>query len=130
MHASLRSARNATLGFSIVAAALGYSSTASAVLMLSADINGTSFQAVDNGIGDTDPTTGVLALAPMTVAGVVVLGTVETSLHGTNNVLSSSSLSITNVSGSARSARVAAATALARRSSPFVAIRRQAARQG
>jgi hypothetical protein len=106
MYGSLRFARNATLGFSIVAAALGYSSTASAVLMLSADINGTSFQAVDNGVGDTDPTIGTLALASQTVAGVVVLGTVETSLHGTNNVLSSSSLSITNVSGSARSARV------------------------
>ena len=106
MFESLRSVRSSTLGFIMLAATLGYSSTAGAVLMLSADVNGTSFQAIDNGAGDTDPTVGVLALNPTTVAGLVVLGSVHTSLHGPENVLSSSSLSITNISGLARSARV------------------------
>lgn len=68
-------------------------------------VNGVNFCASDNNVGctnglvllDTDPTVGSLSLATTTLGGVTVQGSLHTQVIGPpQNILNSSSLSITN----------------------------------
>jgi hypothetical protein len=75
---------------------------ARAVLMISGDIGGTTFHCVDQDLTcDTNNAVGVLQLSNQTVNGVEIDGSIQSSTKSLgNNVLSTSSLTITNNSGS------------------------------
>jgi len=84
-------------------------------LLLAGTIGGTDFCASDNNIGctfgatllDIDPTLGSLSLAPATIGGLNVQGSLHTETIGTHNVLNSSSLQITNNTGATVNGTVA-----------------------
>ena len=73
-------------------------------LLLAGTIGAQNFCASDNNLGctwgatllDIDPLLGSLALAPATLGGINVQGSLHTETIGTHNVLNSSSLQITN----------------------------------
>lgn len=69
---------------------------AHAVLQVSSTFNGVAFDCVDNAACDLNKTTGVLSLGTVTVGGVVVEGSIQTQVVGANNILNSTSLSVTN----------------------------------
>ena len=99
----------------MVACTLFVPQKANATLMLSADISGTLFTCVDNTACDSNPTVGLLALGnnvvPTVINGVTVLGSISLSTGTASTpgvpLLSSSSLSVTNVSGATRTITVA-----------------------
>jgi hypothetical protein len=84
----------------------GMSSPAHAVLQIAADIDGVLFSCVDNAACDTNPAVGILQTANGTFNGVEVNSSIQTST-GTPanpgvNALDSSSLSIINTTGVAK----------------------------
>lgn len=70
--------------------------SANAVLQLALDINGQTFTCVDNTACDTNPTVGVVQIAPTTFNGVSFLGSSQTQLTGPTNELTTTSFQITN----------------------------------
>jgi len=78
--------------------------------MLSAQVDGTSFQAIDNVLNDLDPTVGELQLANQSLGGVDVTGSFHTSTKGTTagtqNRITSGSTSVINNSGATITALV------------------------
>jgi len=82
--------------------ALAFTPSAHAILMFSENINGTTLTVTDNGVGDFDPTIGVIQLNPagVTFNGVTITGGVETSQTGPNEI-STSTISVVNHSGAA-----------------------------
>lgn len=80
----------------LVAAATFGAGRANAVLQLSLDINGAVFNCVDNTACDTNPTVGVVQIAPTTFNGVNFLGSSQTQLTGPTNELTTTSFQITN----------------------------------
>lgn len=84
------------------------SAPASAILQLAGDVSGTAFSCFDNQAGcDTDPTIGVLTLGGGPINGVNIAGTTQTSTKGVVNILTSSSITVENVSGALRTIMVA-----------------------
>jgi hypothetical protein len=80
-----------------LALASGLSPPAQAVLMLSADINGSTVSCADQQAScDTNPAVGQLQLANQTVAGVQFLGSAQTQVIGPTNSLNSSSAQFIN----------------------------------
>jgi hypothetical protein len=86
-----------------VALASGLSPPANAILMLSANINGTTITCSDQQAasaacpgGDTNPAVGQLSVANQTVAGVQFLGSSQTQTIGGQNSLNSSSFQFIN----------------------------------
>src|SRR5215467_11947380 len=77
------------------------SQPAHAVLQLALDINGATFNCVDNTACDTNPTVGVLQTGATTFAGVTFLGSSQTQLTGLTNELTTTSFQITNTNGAA-----------------------------
>ena len=70
---------------------------ANAVLQLALDINGATFNCVDNNVAcDTNPLVGVLQTGVMTFNGVQFLGSSQTQLTGGTNELTTTSFQITN----------------------------------
>jgi hypothetical protein len=83
---------------------------AKADLILAGDAGGVLFCATDNNsvcnygtqLTDTNPLLGILSLAPSTIGGLSVDGSLHTDTNnGITNILSSSSLSILNLTGAA-----------------------------
>jgi hypothetical protein len=72
--------------------------------MISGDIGGTTFHCVDQDFScDTNALVGTLQLSNQTVNGVAINGSIQSSTkEAGNNVLSTSSLSIVNNSGSTK----------------------------
>jgi hypothetical protein len=81
---------------SATALVLGLGSPAGATLMISADINGTTFTCSDNQPCDTNPAVGQLQIADQTIAGVQFLGSSQTQVIGPTNSLNSSSFQFIN----------------------------------
>jgi hypothetical protein len=79
-------------------------SSAQAALMISGDIGGTTFHCVDQDFScDTNALVGTLQLSNQTINGVSINGSIQSSTkEAGNNVLSTSSLSIVNNSGSSK----------------------------
>lgn len=100
--------RPLAIGAGLAAAAIPQS--ANAALMLSADVGGTGFQAIDNVLNDLNPAVGILELADVTINGLLIRGSLHEartgSTPGTFNFLNSSSLEIRNDSGGLATARV------------------------
>jgi hypothetical protein len=72
-------------------------SPASATLMISANINGTTFTCSDQQVScDTNPVLGQLAIADQTIGGVQFLGSAQTQVIGTTNSLNTSSFQVIN----------------------------------
>lgn len=67
-----------------------------ATLMISADINGTTFTCVDNAACDTNPAVGTLQIADQTIAGVSFLGSAQTQVIGGVNSLDTTSFQLLN----------------------------------
>lgn len=86
-----------------MAAAVAAASPAHATLQLAFDINGIPFACVDNAACDTNPLVGILDIANSAFAGVDVNGSIQVSTGTPANpgldILSTSSLSITNTNG-------------------------------
>jgi hypothetical protein len=80
-----------------IALAVGFTPPAQAVLMLSANINGTIVTCADQQAScDTNPAVGQLALADQTVAGVQFLGSSQTQVIGPTNSLNTASFQFIN----------------------------------
>jgi hypothetical protein len=77
---------------------------ARATLLIAADFGGTTFNCADNQAGcDINAAIGILQLADQTINGVQVNGSIQTStITATSNTLNTSSLSVINSSGAAR----------------------------
>jgi len=79
-------------------------------LLVAGEINNGAFQfcASDNNVGcgnglqllDTNPLVGVLSLDPVNLLGLLIEGSFQQAAIGSQNLLSSSSLTITNTTGS------------------------------
>lgn len=69
---------------------------ASAILQLSANINGTLFSCVDNAACDTNLAVGQLQIADQTIAGVQIVGSSQFQTIGTTNFLNTSSFQFIN----------------------------------
>lgn len=93
-----------------VAVALGFASYANAgPLLLAGEINNNAitFCASDNNTGciggiqlvDTNPLVGILSLDPVNLLGLLIEGSFQQAAVGSQNLLSSSSLTITNTTG-------------------------------
>jgi hypothetical protein len=99
------------IGLVALALVLGFAPKADAGLILAGSAGLTDFCATDNNVAclfgtqilDTDPTVGKLNLGPSTsVGGLLIEGSLQTQILGPPvNVLSSSSLFITNTTGAA-----------------------------
>ena len=87
------------------------SAPAHAVLMISADVSGTSLTVTDNGVGDLNLAIGTIQVANSTLNGVAVNGSIQVSTGTPANpgqdLLSTSSLSIINNAGASRLVTVA-----------------------
>ncbi len=79
--------------------AIGIAQPASAVLQISADINGTLFACQDQAACDTNVTPGILAIADQTIGGVQFLGSAQTQVIGAVNSLNTSTFQINNLTG-------------------------------
>ncbi len=101
--------KKTVIGFAV---ALGFASYASAgPLLVAGEINNGAFQfcASDNNIGcanglnllDTNPAVGILSLDPVNLLGLLIEGSFQQAAIGSQNLLSSSSLTITNTTGAA-----------------------------
>src|SRR5688572_9859683 len=109
--------RKQIVSLAAVAAAgiAGYAVPAKAALQLAANISGTAFSCVDQAACDNNPLVGFLGLgtaaAPLIVNGVSVFGSlhIATGIPGNPgpNLLTSSSLNVTNLSGADRDIEVA-----------------------
>jgi PEP-CTERM motif len=79
---------------------------AHAILMISADVSGTTFSVTDNGVGDLNPAVGTIQVANSSLNGVQVNGSVQfstgTPANPGQDLLSTSSLSVVNNSGALR----------------------------
>jgi len=100
--------RKPAIAAAVVAAlGIGVSTPAHSLLLLSATLGGVNVCAADNNLGctfgatlvDTNPTIGILALAPVTIGGLSILGSAQTSIKGSLNTLNTSSLEILNTTG-------------------------------
>jgi PEP-CTERM motif len=77
--------------------AIALATPAWAVLEIYTDNGGVINLCVDNAACDTNPTTGVITLAPTTINGVVINGEIATSTSpGTPDILNNSVLSVIN----------------------------------
>jgi hypothetical protein len=89
------------------AAALALASPAQATLQIALQVGGDSFFCADNTSCDTNPAVGTVQIADQVIDGIDVHGSIQASVHGAQPVLSTSSLSVTNTTGSALVATVA-----------------------
>ena len=105
-----------TLASLIVALAFAiFASSAHAALMLAGLVAGVPFCAADNNaacgagqIGDLNPAIGIVSLPTTVIGGLTIEGSLHASIFGPpTNALNSSSLSITNNTGSTVNAEVA-----------------------
>jgi len=69
---------------------------AAAILQISADINGTTFNCADQQACDTNLAVGQLQIANQTIAGVDFVGSSQFQTVGLNNILNTSSFQIVN----------------------------------
>lgn len=76
--------------------AVALSAPAHATLQIALDINGATFNCVDNAGCDTNLATGVLQTGATTFAGVSFLGSSQTSASGATNSITTTSFQITN----------------------------------
>jgi hypothetical protein len=87
------------------------SAPAHAILMISADVSGTTFSVTDNGVGDLNPAFGTIQLANATLNGVQVNGSIQfstgTPANPGQDLISTSSLSLINNAGASRLVTVA-----------------------
>ena len=67
-----------------------------ATLQLSADINGTVFNCVDNNVCDLNPIVGQMQIANQTLGGVEIVGSSQFQIIGTSNALNTASFQIIN----------------------------------
>jgi hypothetical protein len=80
----------------LLVALLALAAPASAILQLSADINGTLFNCADQQACDTNLTVGQLAIANQTIAGVEIVGSSQFQTIGSTNFLNTSSFQFIN----------------------------------
>ena len=80
----------------LAVAALIAATPASAVLQISADINGTTFTCADQAACDTNPIAGQLSIANQTINGVTISGSSQFQVIGPSNALNTASFQITN----------------------------------
>jgi hypothetical protein len=76
--------------------AMAFASPASAVLQISANINGALFSCQDQAACDTNITPGILVIADQIIGGVRFTGSSQTQVIGAVNSLNTSSLEILN----------------------------------
>ena len=79
--------------------AIGLASPASAVLQISANVNGSLFSCADQAACDTNATPGILSIADQTIGGVQFLGSAQTQVIGATNSLNTSTFQINNLTG-------------------------------
>jgi hypothetical protein len=92
--------------------AIGLSVSAHATLQIAIDVSGKLFSCVDNGACDLNPAVGTIELPNLTLKGVLVEGSIQTSSGTPANpasldVLNTSSLSIINQTGAKRTVTAA-----------------------
>ena len=79
--------------------AMAFVQPASAVLQISANINGSLFTCADQQACDTNVTPGILSIADQTIGGVQFLGSAQTQQIGAVNSLNTSSFQVNNLTG-------------------------------
>ena len=99
------------LGLAAAGLMAAVSAPAHAVLMISADVSGSSASITDNGVGDLNLAIGTIQVANSTLNGVAVNGSIQVSTGTPANpgqdLISTSSLSVINLAGASRVVTVA-----------------------
>jgi hypothetical protein len=90
-----------------VALVVGLSPPANAVLMLSANVNGTTVTCADQAACDTNLAIGQLAIADQTLNGVQFLGSSQTQVIGSTNSLNTTSFQFINTGATNATVQVA-----------------------